>query len=431
MIERYSIPEMEAIWSDENRFSRWLEIELLAVEARCGLGAVPRADLDLLRSKARFDPARIAVIENTVKHDVIAFLMSVSESLGPESRHIHYGMTSSDILDTALATQLRDAGALLTGALDAWGGSLAGLVRRTRGIPCMGRTHGMHAEPTTFALKFAGHHAEYRRCRERLESALADVCTGKLSGAVGTYAHLDPSVEEFVCARLGLRPETVATQVVPRDRHAAFLWALASIGGALERFATEIRHLQRTEVSEAEEPFGKGQRGSSAMPHKRNPITCERLCGMARLLRSYLLVGLEDTCLWHERDISHSSAERFVLPDACGVALYSLRKACEVADGLCICEQGAMGHLASAGDGFYSQTVLLAMVDSGADRNAAYASVQAAAARASEAGRSFVEEVCGDPSITAVLPSGSIRAMCSLERHLRHEGDILKRAGLE
>ena len=427
MIGRYAIPEMTEIWSRRSRFERWLEIEILAVEARAEQGLVPAGDLELIRRNASFDIDRIDEIEARVRHDVIAFLTSVSESLGPESRHIHYGMTSSDILDTCLATQMRDAGGLIREALVEYRDSLAGLVERTRGIACMGRTHGMYAEPTTMALKMAGFLAEAKRCLQRLDAGLDEACRGKISGAVGTYAHLDPAVEEYVCRRLGIRSETVSTQVVPRDRHAAFLYALCSIGGALERFATEVRHLQRTEVGEAEERFGGGQKGSSAMPHKRNPIVSERLCGMARLLRGYLLVGLEDTALWHERDISHSSAERFVLPDACGVALYSLRKGAGLAAGLTIDERAVRRNLKAAGDRFYSQSVMLALVDTGMSREDAYALVQSLSMEAMSSGRGLLEAMLDSPDLLDVLSEDRIREVCSLQRHLRNENDILRR----
>jgi len=427
VIGRYAIPEMTEIWSRRSRFERWLEIEILAVEARAEQGLVPAGDLELIRRNASFDIDRIDEIEARVRHDVIAFLTSVSESLGPESRHIHYGMTSSDILDTCLATQMRDAGGLIREALVEYRDSLAGLVERTRGIACMGRTHGMYAEPTTMALKMAGFLAEAKRCLQRLDAGLDEACRGKISGAVGTYAHLDPAVEEYVCRRLGIRSETVSTQVVPRDRHAAFLYALCSIGGALERFATEVRHLQRTEVGEAEERFGGGQKGSSAMPHKRNPIVSERLCGMARLLRGYLLVGLEDTALWHERDISHSSAERFVLPDACGVALYSLRKGAGLAAGLTIDERAVRRNLKAAGDRFYSQSVMLALVDTGMSREDAYALVQSLSMEAMSSGRGLLEAMLDSPDLLDVLSEDRIREVCSLQRHLRNENDILRR----
>ncbi len=427
MIDRYAIPEMTEIWSRESRFRRWLEIEMLAVEARAEQGLVPPEDLELIRKKASFDIRRIDEVESRVRHDVIAFLTSVSESLGPESRHIHYGMTSSDILDTCLATQIRDAGGLISKALRQYRRSLAALVERTRGMACMGRTHGMYAEPTTMALKMAGFLSEADRCRKRLDEGLEEACRGKISGAVGTYAHLDPSVEEYVCRRLGIGHETVSTQVVPRDRHAAFLYALCAIGAALERFATEVRHLQRTEVGEAEERFGGGQKGSSAMPHKRNPIVSERLCGMARLLRGYLMVGLEDTALWHERDISHSSAERFVFPDACGVALYALRKGADLASGLTIDERAVRRNLKAAGDRFYSQSVMLALVDAGMGREDAYALVQRLSMEAMESGRSMLEAMLASPELQEKLPEKRIREVCSLQRHLRNETEILER----
>lgn len=427
MIDRYSDPEMAAIWSDESRFSRWLEIEILAIEARVASGAVPPGDLELVRAGARFDPARISEIEKETRHDVVAFLTCVSEGLGPESRHIHYGMTSSDILDTALAMQVRDSARLISARLSACDDALRSLVERTRGIACIGRTHGMHAEPVTLALKFAGLLAELRRAASRFAAATEGACVGKLSGAVGTYAHLDPSIEEYVMKRLGLGREDVATQVVARDRHAAFLFALASIGGALERFATEVRHLQRTEVGEVEESFGQGQKGSSAMPHKRNPVQSERLCGLARLLRGYLLVGLEDSVLWHERDISHSSAERFILPDACGVTCYALARAAEIAGGLRIFPEAVAANLALGGDRYASQAVLLALVDRGYTREQAYACVQRAAMRAQERGSSFLAEAVEEDGIATVLGGAELSALCSLPRHLAHEDEILAR----
>lgn len=430
MIERYALPEMTAVWADESRFARWLEIEILAVEARCMAGLVPREDYEKIRDNARFDPARIDEIEQVTQHDVIAFLTSVAESLGPESRHIHFGMTSSDILDTCLATQFRDAGKLITEALASYGSALASLVARTRGIPCMGRTHGMHAEPTTMALKFAGHYGEYRRCAERLEQALGSVCTGTVSGAVGTYAHIDPGVEEYVCGKLGIGFEPVPTQIVARDRHAQFLYALAAIGCALERFATETRHLQRTEVGEAEESFARGQKGSSAMPHKKNPIVGERLCGFARLLRGYLSTALENTALWHERDISHSSAERFIFPDACGVALYALRKAAGLAGNLGINLQAVQRNFEMSGDRFHSQSLLLLLVNRGVTREASYAMIQDAAMTAMNTGASFRDAALECESITGVLSAADIEAACDLNRHFASERLVLSRLGL-
>ncbi len=430
MIDRYAIPEMTDIWTTEARYSRWLEIEILAVEARHRAGLVPLEDLEKIQRNASFNKERVDEIEAVTHHDVIAFLTSVSESLGLESRHIHYGMTSSDILDTCMAMQIRDSGVLIKDALKNYGEALAGLVRRSKGIVCMGRTHGMNAEPTTMALKFAGHYAEYLRCMKRLEDGLDSSCVGTISGAVGTYAYLDPSVEEFVCEKLNLGVEEVPTQVVARDRHAQFLYALAAIGGAMERFATECRHLQRTEVGEVEERFGKGQKGSSAMPHKRNPIVGERLCGLARLLRGYLQVGLENTALWHERDISHSAAERFIFPDACGVALYGLRKAADLASGLRVMESAVATNVERAGDRYFSQSIMLAMVRHGLTREESYALVQKIAMDAMESGNSFAEAAVAQAEVTGVVPEEELSNICTIDNHLRNEEYILGRLGL-
>lgn len=430
MIDRYSLPRMEEIWTTESRYSRWLRIEILAVEARAEAGYVPVEDLREIRDKASFDIERIAEIEKIVKHDVIAFLTSVSENLGPESRHIHYGMTSSDILDTCLATQIKDAGKMIMDELDNFGDALAGLVRRSRGILCIGRSHGMYAEPTTMGLKFAGYYSEYLRNRDRLEAALRSSCVGKLSGAVGTYAHMDPSIEKYVCDRLGIGIEIIATQVVARDRYADFIFALAAIGGLLERFGTEIRHLQRTEVGEVEESFGTGQKGSSAMPHKRNPIISERLCGLARLLRGYLLSSLENTALWHERDISHSSAERFIFPDSCGITLYALSKAVALASNLRIFPDAVERNMKMAGDRFYSQTILLALLDRGFSREAAYQLVQRVVMKAMEQETGFIDAVKRDVEFAEILSRDEIDEICALEYYLRNEDNTLDRLGL-
>ncbi len=430
MIERYAIPEMTQIWTTEARYSRWLEIEILAVEARTIAGLVPVEDFEKIKKNASFDTQRVNEIEAVTRHDVIAFLTSVSESLGLESRFIHYGMTSSDILDTCVAMQIRDSGVLIKQALVTYGEALKGLVQRSKGIVCMGRTHGMNAEPTTMALKFAGHYSEYLRCLKRLENSLASSCVGTISGAVGTYAYLDPSVEEFVCEKLGLSVEEVPTQVVARDRHAEFLYALAAIGGAMERFATECRHLQRTEVGEVEERFGKGQKGSSAMPHKRNPIVGERLCGLARLLRGYLQVGLENTALWHERDISHSAAERFIFPDACGVTLYGLQKAADLASGLRIMKDAVAENVEKAGDRYFSQGIMLAMSKNGLTREESYALVQKIAMHAMEHGESFAAAALSQGEITRVVPEQELSRICTIDNHLRNESYILGRLGL-
>lgn len=294
----------------------------------------------------------------------------------------------------------------------------------------MGRSHGMHAEPTTMAIKFAGYHTEYRRCLDRLKNGIRTACVGKISGAVGTFAHLDPSVEEYVCSRLRIGTEPVATQVVARDRHAEFMYALGAIGCLLERFATEVRHLQRTEVGEVEESFRKGQKGSSAMPHKRNPIVSERLCGLARLLRGYLVTALENTALWHERDISHSSAERFIFPDACGITLYMLRKAAELATGLRILPAAALENISRAGERYHSQEVMLALAEAGLSREDAYALVQTAAMKAMDEGTGLLDALKADPGISCILEPGALDARCSLDYHLRNEDAIIRRAGL-
>jgi len=430
MIDRYSIPEMEEIWTDDSRFSRWLEIEILAVEARSEAGLVPKEDAEKIRRNACFDTQRIHDIESVVRHDVIAFLTSVSDSLGPESRHVHHGMTSSDILDTCLATQIRDSGELILEELEGLARALGEFAWSNRGVVCMGRSHGMFAEPTTMGLKFAGFYSESLRVRRRLLGGIRSACVGKISGAVGTYAHLDPSVEEYVCSRLGIGRELLATQVVARDRHADFIYALASAGDLMERLGTEVRHLQRSEVGELEESFGSGQKGSSAMPHKRNPIVSERLCGLARMLRGYLVPAMENTALWHERDISHSSAERFIFPDACGIALYALRKARGLVSGLRVFPRAVARNLKSAGDRFYSQSLLLALTHRGSSREQAYKMVQNAAMKAMERDMNFMDAVLEDEDILAHISREEILGRCLLEHHLRNEETILGRLGL-
>ncbi|MHB8080191.1 MAG: adenylosuccinate lyase, partial [Candidatus Krumholzibacteriia bacterium] len=336
MIPRYRTPAMTALWSDQHRFELWQEIEVTVCEVRADRGELPREEARLIRERAAFDVARIAVIEETVQHDVIAFLTSLGEHIGPAARHVHEGMTSSDLLDTAFALQLREAGAVLGEALDRLLAATARRAREHRRTVMAGRSHGIHAEPTTFGLKLLVYWDELRRARRRLDAATVEVACGKLSGAVGTLAHLAPEVEVETMRRLGLATAPVATQVVQRDRHAAFLNAVALTGAVLEQMAVEIRNLQRTDVHEVEEPFGRGQKGSSAMPHKKNPIVSERITGLARLLRGYAHTGLENVALWHERDISHSSVERIIFPDACHVLHYMLQKMTWLIDGLVV-----------------------------------------------------------------------------------------------
>ncbi len=382
LIERYSPPAIRAVWSDQHRFELWLRIEILACEAWATLGRIPESALPKIR-KASFDAGRIAGVEDKVGHDVIAFLTVVNESIGqPEARYVHLGMTSQDLNDTAMALQLGESARIIVTDLATVREAAAELAIRHRRTLMAGRTHGIVAEPITFGFKVAGWVAELDRSKARLERAAAEVAVGRVSGAVGTHATIDPKVEEHVCRELGLEPDTVSTQVVARDRHASFMAALASVAGTLERIATEIRHLQRSEVGEAFEPFGKEQKGSSAMPHKRNPVLTERVCGLARVVRGHLVTALENTALWHERDISHSSAERIIFPDACAAVDYMALEMAKVLRGLEVRPERMLRNLQFAGGVVFSQRVLLALVDSGMAREDAYLVVQQAAMKA-------------------------------------------------
>lgn len=427
MIPRYSRPEMAAIFSDGAKFARWLEIEILAVEARVRLGEVPVEDLSEIKEKAAFDVGRIAEIEEVRHHDVVAFVENVRENVGDAGRHLHYGLTSSDVVDTANGVALRDAGDLLVEEV----GRLTETIRRTalehRATIMAGRTHGVHAEPTTFGVKLAGWAFELARDRDRLRRGRDAVATGKLSGAVGTYSQLDPEVEAYVCDRLGIGVEPAATQVVARDRYAEFLATLATTGASLERFAQEIRHLQRTEVREAEEPFAPGQKGSSAMPHKRNPVVCERICGLARLLRGYAQTGFENVALWHERDISHSSVERVSLPDACILLDYMLDKTRWVIDGLVVYPERMQANLDASWGLVHSQTVLTALLRSGLQREDAYALVQRNAMAAWDEGRPLVELLKSDPGVTEHLDPDEIEACFDPARYLGKVDVIFER----
>ena len=377
---------MGAVWSDERKFQRWLDVEIAAMEAWADAGVVPPQAVESVRARARVDVARILEIEQRTHHDVLAFTESVAEQVGEDARWFHYGLTSSDVVDTALALQLRDAGELLVAGLDAAERALLVRAEEFRRTPMIGRTHGVHAEPTTFGLVLLGFAVELRRQRRRLADAFDGVAVGKLSGAVGTYANSDPRIEAFALERLGLEAEEVATQVIPRDRHARLLSALAEAGSSLDRFATELRHLQRTEVREASEPFAAGQKGSSAMPHKRNPIVCERISGLARVLRGNAQVGFENVVLWHERDISHSSAERVVLPDSTIALDYMLDKTAWLAEGLTADPGRMLANLHASHGLVFSGRALLAMVEAGATRERAYEITQRNALRAWDAG---------------------------------------------
>jgi len=379
MIDRYTLPEMGKIWEDKFKFNTWLQIEILACEARAAMGEIPVNDVDIIKQKANFDVKRILEIEETTKHDVIAFLTNVAEYVGPESRHIHYGMTSSDILDTTLSYQMKSAGELLLKRLFDLKKVLKNRAIENKDTICVGRSHGIHAEPTSMGLKFALWFEETKRNITRLISAIDVISVGQISGAVGTFEHLSPKVEEYVCNKMGLKPAPVSTQVIQRDRHAEFLTTLAIIGATLEKIAIEIRHLQRTEVLEAEEYFSKGQKGSSAMPHKRNPIISERITGLARLLRSNSIAALENVALWHERDISHSSVERVIVPDSTIALDYMLDLMTKLIDKLIIYPENMIKNLNITRGLVFSQTVLLKLVSKGISREEAYRIVQESA----------------------------------------------------
>jgi adenylosuccinate lyase len=416
---------MAEVWSDESRLAAWLEVELAAVDAWAELGVLPRDAAETIRERAvPPTPERVAELERETGHDLAAFVDAVQSSLGEEGRWLHYGLTSSDVVDTALALQLRRAGALL---LDGIAQARAVVVRRAeehRLTVCIGRTHGVHAEPTTFGLKLAGWAFELDRGRARLEHALAGVRFGKLSGAVGTYSVTDPELERLACERLDLEPEPVSTQIVPRDRHAELLSALALVASSLDRFATEIRHLARTEVREVQESFGKGQKGSSAMPHKRNPIVAERICGLARVVRSHAQVGLENVALWHERDISHSSAERVVVPDAFLALDYMLDRFAWLVEGLVVFGERMRANMDASHGLFFSQRVLLALVEAGLPRDEAYRLVQEHALRACDEGLDFRDLVEADSRIAGPI---DLAATFDLGAYTRHVDGIFER----
>jgi adenylosuccinate lyase len=419
MIDRYALPELRELFSERHKLELWLRVELLAVEAMNGAGLVPDDDWERIRATAgAVDASRAREIEAESQHDVIAFLRSVTERLGPEGRWLHFGLTSSDVLDTATAVVLRDAMQFLEGELEQLATLLREMAVDHRSTPMVGRSHGVHAEPITFGFKLAGWYAEVARDQARLARAREGIAVGKVSGAVGTHAHVSLEVESFVCRSLGLTPDAAATQVVSRDRHAELLTTLAILGGTLERMAVEVRHLQRTEVGEAFEPFGAGQQGSSAMPHKRNPVLAERITGFARLLRADALVGLENMALWHERDISHSSAERFVFERALGVAAYATRSMTGLLRGLEVDADRMGRNLDLLGGMVYSEALLLAMVAKGADRQEAYRLVQGAARRAWSGEGTFRAELLRDDGVAQWLDAAEVESAMDLQSHL-------------
>jgi len=427
MIPRYTRPDMARIWEPENRFRIWLEIETLACEAQAELGVIPKEAVPVIREKGDFDIARIDEIEAVVKHDVIAFLTSVAEYVGPEARFIHQGMTSSDVLDTCLSVQLVQAADELLADLDMVLASIKERALEHKDTVCIGRSHGIHAEPVTFGLKLASWYAEMQRNRRRLAAARENIATGAISGAVGTFANIDPYVEEYVCKKMGLTPEPVSTQVIPRDRHAEYFCVLALIASSLERIAIEVRHLQRTEVLEAEEFFSKGQKGSSAMPHKRNPILSENLTGQARYIRSMCIPALEDVALWHERDISHSSVERYIGPDGTVALDFSLRRLNGLIKNLVVYPANMLDNLNKMKGLVFSQKILLDLTQAGVSREDAYRLVQRNAMKVWEQGKDFQEELLADQEVVGVLGEAKIRESFDLNYHLKHVDTIFKR----
>ncbi|HVZ40313.1 MAG TPA: adenylosuccinate lyase [Candidatus Kapabacteria bacterium] len=430
MIERYTRPKMGAIWQDENKYRIWLEIETLAVEAQAELGEVPPEAAQAVRRHGNFDVARVLEIEETTKHDVIAFLTNVAEYVGEPSRYVHLGMTSSDVLDTCLAVQLKQAGELLLGELERLRDVLAKRAVEFKYTIMIGRSHGIHAEPITFGLKLALWYEETKRNIERMKRAIDVISYGQISGAVGTFEHLSPMVEEYVCRHLGLKADPVTTQVVQRDRHAEYMATLAVIASTLEQFATEIRHLQRTEVLEAEEYFSAGQKGSSAMPHKRNPIVSERICGLARVVRANSIAAMEGVALWHERDISHSSVERVICPDSTIALDYMLDKMSSMIEHLLVYPENMRKNLEITSGLHFSQTILLALAKKGLSREEAYGIVQRNAMEVWRTREQFPEVLKRDAELTAVLPPAEIDELCDLQKSIRNVDYIFQRCGL-
>ncbi|MSP49380.1 MAG: adenylosuccinate lyase [Alphaproteobacteria bacterium] len=427
MIPRYTRPEMARIWEPENRYRIWLEIEILAAEAMAEQGIVPKSAVEAIRARGKVDPDRIDEIEKTTRHDVIAFLTNVAEHVGEEARFLHQGMTSSDVVDTCLSVQLVQAADLLIAGVDKVLAALKRRAREHKHTLTVGRSHGIHAEPTTFGVKLLGHFAEFRRHRARLVTARTEVATCAISGAVGTFANVDPRVEAYVAAKLGLVPEPVSTQVIPRDRHAAYFSALAVVASGVERLATEIRHLQRTEVREAEEYFSPGQKGSSAMPHKRNPVLTENLTGLARLVRSAVIPALENVALWHERDISHSSVERGIGPDATATLDFALNRLARVVDELVVYPDRMRANLESLGGLVFSQRVLLELTQAGMAREAAYEIVQRSAMATWREGGQFLDRLKREKAVVDALGLQKLEGLFDIGYHTKHVETIFAR----
>ena len=430
MIERYSLPQMKHIWDDENKFRIMLNIEVFACEAQAKLGVIPKKSLSNIQKKARFDIRRINEIEKKTQHDIVAFVANIAQNIGPDAKYLHIGMTSSDLLDTTLGVQLKEASSILEDDLKRLLKALAIKARKYKNMVCVGRTHGIHAEPTSFGLKLALWYDETQRSLKRLQEAKEAIAVGKLSGAIGTYANINPDIELYVCKKLGLKPANIATQVIQRDIYAQYLATLAIIGATLEQFATEIRHLQRTEVLEAEEPFGKGQKGSSAMPHKRNPVICERICGLSRLLRANSMVAMENIALWHERDISHSSAERVIIPDSTIALDYMLNKFIYVVDGLLVYPENMMANLIRTKGLIFSQRVLLELMERGLPRMKAYDFVQRCAMRSWRERLDFKILLLQDKDVPKYLTKKDLDRIFNLDYYLRNVDRIFRKAGL-
>jgi adenylosuccinate lyase len=427
MIARYTRQEMGRVWSEENSFQKWLDVEILAAEGLARLGKVPKTAVARIKKKARFNVKRIRAIERVVKHEIIAFLSCVAESIGDDARHLHVGLTSSDVMDTALAIQFKDASAILVQDIKALMKVLRGQARTHKWTVMIGRTHGVHAEPITFGLKLALWYQEMARNLARLEKATEDISVGQISGAVGTYAQISPKVEAYVCQRSGLKPAPVSNQIIQRDRHAYYFATLAVIASSLEKFAVEVRHLQRTEVQEAEEPFTEGQKGSSAMPHKRNPILSENVSGLARLMRSYAQAALENVALWHERDISHSSVERVIAPDATIALDFMLHRMTYVLGNLRVYPENMRRNLEKSGGTVFSEKVLLALVDKGIARDRAYRMVQRHALRVGREGGDLKRELLEDAEIRRHLSAKEIDAVWGVKHHLANIDFIFRR----
>ncbi|MGI6360754.1 MAG: adenylosuccinate lyase [Bacillota bacterium] len=430
MIKRYTLPQMGKVWSEENRFQGMLDVEIYACEAMADLGIIPKEAYQDIKEKAAFDIKRIDEIEKVVRHDVIAFLTAVGENVGDASKYIHMGMTSSDVLDTALSLQMKQSAELLLTRLLQVRDIMAPMSRKYKDTLMMGRTHGVHAEPITFGLKMALWTLEIDRCIKRMKNAMETISVGKISGAVGTFANIDPRIEEHVCRRLGLQPEYVSTQIVQRDRHAEFLSTLAVIGSSLEKFATEIRNMQRTDILEVEEPFAKGQKGSSAMPHKRNPIISERISGLSRVLRGNAVAAMENVSLWHERDITHSSVERIILPDSCILLDYMLHLFTKIMEGLIVYPENMYHNVEATLGLIFSQRVMLALVGKGVLREKAYELVQKNALTAWEQQIDFQYLVLEDQEIKKYLSAQEINDLFDYDYHTKQVDYILQRAGL-